>query len=93
MIFYSYIESYKHLNRNHRVITRDPPTTLINILRDCLEDSCHDQLRGNLTTGIFAVIRCREAYNSENHADQLGILKMYMLPHLKALVYDHLELK
>ena len=27
---------------------------------------------------FFAVISCREAYNSENHADQLGLLKMYI---------------
>ena len=27
---------------------------------------------------FFAVIRCREAYNSENHADQLSLLKTYI---------------
>ena len=27
---------------------------------------------------FFAGIRCREVYNSENHADQLGLLKMYI---------------
>ena len=60
---YSHIESYKHLNRNHRVITRDPPTSLINIIRDCLEDSWHDLLRGHLPTGSFVAICCSEAYN------------------------------
>ena len=77
-IFYSHIESYEHLNRNHRAITRDPPTFSINILRDCLKDSCYDHLCGHLPTGSFAVICCREAYNSENRADQLSLLKMYI---------------
>ena len=75
-IFYSHIESYEHLNRNHRVITRDPPTSLINIVMDCLEDSLHDQLRGHFPTGIFVAVRCSEAYNSENYADQLSLLKL-----------------
>ena len=30
-------------------------------------DSCYDQLRGHLPTGIFVLICCREAYNSENY--------------------------
>ena len=62
---YSHIESYKHLNRNRKVITRDPPTSSINILRDCLEDSCHIQttwtslnrnLCANLTVGRLEIM-------------------------------------
>ena len=68
MIFYSHIESYKHLNWDHRLITRVPPTSLINIARDCLEDSCYDQLHGHLPTEIFVLIHCREAYNPEHYA-------------------------
>ena len=58
----------------------DYPVSLLHpwltIVRDCLEDSWHDQLRGHLPIGIFVLIPCSEAYNSENYADQLSLLKM-----------------
>ncbi len=59
------------------MITRDPPKTLINIQEACLEDSCYDQQSGHLPTERSVIIYCREACNSDNRADQLGLLKLY----------------